>query len=230
MKTAFFDLDNTLIKGSSLFYLTKSLLRKKLITKREMARFVAAQIKFIRSRTEDQYFKDYLISKSLSLIKNRSVEELAELLNNEILTKLNQNIYPIMRERVLQHLEAGHSTWIITASPVEIASLVAKQLNMSGALATRAEIQNGRYTGQLHGQVLHGAMKAKALMKFSEKFSINLDEAFGYSDSINDLPLLCAVGNPSVVNPNYELLQIAHKNQWAVIQANANKNYLAPAA
>lgn len=230
MKTAFFDLDNTLIKGSSLFYLTKSLLRKRIITRREMARFVTAQIKFVKSRTEDRNFKDYLIAKSLKLIENRSIEELAELIDQEISEKLNRAIYPMMREKVRRHLEAGHSTWIITASPVEVASLVAKQLNMSGALATKAEIQNGRYTGHLHGQVLHGSMKAKALFKFSEKFKIDLDEAFAYSDSINDLPLLCAVGNPTVVNPNYELLRIAKKNNWEVIETHHEQGSESPAA
>lgn len=223
MKTAFFDLDNTIIKGSSLFYLTKSLLRKRIITRREMTRFLTAQIKFVKSRTEDQDFRDYLISKSLSLVKNRPIEELAELIDNEISEKLNRAIYPVMREKVRQHLAAGHSTWIITASPVEVASLVAKQLNMSGALATRAEIQNGRYTGHLHGKVLHGSMKAKALFKFSEKYKIDLDEAFAYSDSINDLPLLCAVGNPTVVNPNNELLRLAKKNHWEVLETSLIK-------
>lgn len=189
-----------------------------------MTRFVTAQIKFVRSRTEDQNFKDYLIDKSLNLIKNRTIQELAELIDKEISEKLNRAIYPMMREKVREHIEAGHSTWIITASPVEVASHVAKLLNMSGALATKAEIQNGRYTGKLHGQVLHGSMKAKALFKFSEKFNVDLDEAYAYSDSVNDLPLLCAVGNSTVVNPNYELLRIAQKNNWKVLEAYLGKS------
>ena len=223
MRVAFFDLDNTLVKGSSLYYLTKSLLLKGLINKREMAHFIAAQAKFLKSRTEDQKIRDYIIVKALQLVKGKHIEEIEQLINDEVAVPLNLAIYPKMKEKVRQHQAAGHETWIITASPTEIASFIAKQLDMAGALATKAEILNGRYTGALTGQVLHGSLKAKALFKFSEKFKVNLDETYAYSDSINDLPLLCSVGYPVAVNPNDELLRIANKNKWQVINTYSAK-------
>ena len=91
---------------------------------------------------------------------------------------------------------------------------------MTGALGTISEIENGRYTGRLLSGVLHGKNKSKAVIKLSDSMGINLDHAYAYSDSLNDLPLLSAVGTPIVVNPNKELLRIARKNDWQEISTS----------
>jgi HAD superfamily hydrolase (TIGR01490 family) len=124
-----------------------------------------------------------------------------------------------MRDRIEEHQSIGHHTWIVSAAPIEIASIVANKLGMNGAIATTGEVVNGLYSGNLPDGAMHGINKAVAIKNLASKNNYDLENSFAYSDSVNDLPLLVSVGNPYIVNPNKQLKVIATKNQWPVLVA-----------
>ncbi len=223
MANAFFDLDNTLIRGSSMYYLAKVLVREKVLSRRELGRFASAQAKFIRSKTEDKKISQVITERALTLIKGREQADLTKFLDMTVNEIIKGALYKEVVNKLTWHTSRGDNTWLVTASPIEIAFNLAKKLKMNGALGTVSEVINGKYTGRLQGEVLHGPRKARAIFEMSTKANIDLTDSYGYSDSLNDLPLLCTVSNPVVVNPNAELLRIARKNNWEVINPAVNR-------
>jgi phosphoserine phosphatase len=106
--------------------------------------------------------------------------------------------------------------WLVTAAPVEIATVVAQKLGLTGAMGTVAEHVDGVYTGRLVGEVLHGAAKAEAVSALAAREGLDLARCAAYSDSANDIPMLALVGDPCAINPDKELRAEAKKNGWRV--------------
>jgi len=115
------------------------------------------------------------------------------------------------------HLERGQEVWLVTATPVEVAQVIARRLGLSGALGTVAESVDGVYTGRLVGQPLHGAAKARAVSALAQEKGLDLSRCAAYSDSANDIPLLSLVGHPCAVNPDAALLGHARARGWQVV-------------
>jgi HAD superfamily hydrolase (TIGR01490 family) len=115
-----------------------------------------------------------------------------------------------------KHLDAGQRVWLVTATPVELAGIIAKRLGLTGALGTVAEVVDGRYTGRLVGELMHGEAKAEAVRALAEREGLDLARCTAYSDSSNDLPMLCEVGTAVAVNPDTELRAIARSRGWTV--------------
>jgi phosphoserine phosphatase len=106
--------------------------------------------------------------------------------------------------------------WLVTATPVEVASVIADRLGLTGALGTVAESHDGVYTGRLVGEILHGEAKAEAVRALARREGLDLDRCAAYSDSANDVPMLSLVGQPTAVNPDARLRAYARKHGWAV--------------
>jgi HAD superfamily hydrolase (TIGR01490 family) len=215
-KAAFFDLDNTLVKGSSLFLLARGLVQHKVLTRREIIGFAIHNLKFVYSKTERLAIVDRLIPKGLQLLRNKNAQALDSLCQTVVDEFLPSKLFKSVSALVEEHQTQGVDTWLVTASPIEIARSVARKLSMTGALGTLCEVKDGKYSGELLSPVLHGALKAAAVRKLSGEENYDLTECFAYSDSISDLPLLAAVGTPVVINPNAHLLALAAKNNWKV--------------
>jgi HAD superfamily hydrolase (TIGR01490 family) len=114
------------------------------------------------------------------------------------------------------HLDAGQRVWLVTATPVELASIIARRLGLTGALGTVAEVVDGAYTGRLVGEPLHGPAKAAAVLALADREGLDLDRCSAYSDSINDLPMLSAVGRAVAVNPDSALRMEARTRGWEI--------------
>ena len=115
-----------------------------------------------------------------------------------------------------KHLAAGDEVWLVTASPKDFAELIADKLGFTGALGTLAEVEGGKYTGNLIGNLLHGKEKASAVLELTGKRNIDIKDCFAYSDSHNDIPLLTTVGHPNAINPDAKLRIIAFSSGWPV--------------
>ena len=115
-----------------------------------------------------------------------------------------------------QHLDAGQRVWLVTATPVELAGIIAHRLGLTGALGTVAEIVDGVYTGRLVGELLHGPAKAEAVRALAEREGLDLRRCTAYSDSANDLPMLSLVGTAVAVNPDTELRAEARARGWEI--------------
>jgi HAD superfamily hydrolase (TIGR01490 family) len=120
------------------------------------------------------------------------------------------------RNLAQQHLDAGQRVWLVTATPVELAGIIAHRLGLTGALGTVSEVVDGRYTGRLVGELMHGEAKAEAVRALAEREDLDLSRCTAYSDSANDLPMLSLTGTAIAVNPDTELRAVARSRGWTV--------------
>ena len=114
------------------------------------------------------------------------------------------------------HLDQGQRVWLVTAAPIEIASIIARRLGLTGAMGTVAEHEDGVYTGRLVGDLLHGPAKAEAIKALAIREDLDLSRCSAYSDSANDLPMLSMVGKPCAINPDAKLRAHAKAQGWRI--------------
>jgi HAD superfamily hydrolase (TIGR01490 family) len=214
---AFFDLDNTVIKGASLFHLAKELYRRDFFPTRVILKGLWLQLYFRVAGRENAGHIEDARAATLSFIEGHSVAELEEIGAEVYEQSIAQIIWPGTRALAQAHLDAGEQVWLVTAAPVEMAGIIAARLGMNGALGTTAEhTEAGVYTGRLRGELLHGAAKADAIRALAEEEGLDLTRCFAYSDSFNDLPMLSLVGRPAVINPDRRLRRHADEQGWRI--------------
>lgn len=225
-RAAFFDVDRTLIPGSSLFLLARGLYERDMFRVRDMARFGWGQMMF-RLRGEKKRGMDRTRESTLEFVAGRSQRELMswgrEIAEDRILPRVYQDIVQVIEG----HQERGDLTFLVTAAPIELAEELARHLGMTGAIATVSEVDaQGYYTGRLAGDIMHGPAKAKAVAEVAAERGLDLGECAAYSDSMNDLPLLEAVGYPHAVNPEGELRRIAFQRGWPIHELRTRRKAL----
>jgi HAD superfamily hydrolase (TIGR01490 family) len=213
---AFFDVDNTMMVGASIFHFARGLAARKFFTTSDLLGFAWEQLKFRIGGRETSYSTTTGRDTALSFVAGRSVAEIAEL-GEEIYDELMADrIWTGTRALAQMHLDAGHRVWLVTATPVELASIIARRLGLTGALGTVAESIEGRYTGRLVGEILHGPAKAHAVVALAAAEGLDLDRCTAYSDSVNDVPMLSAVGTAVAVNPDADLREVARERGWQI--------------
>jgi HAD superfamily hydrolase (TIGR01490 family) len=153
---------------------------------------------------------------ALAFVSGHKVSDIVSLCEEIYDDTMADRIWEGTRELAQRHLEAGQRVWLVTASPVELAAIIARRLGFTGALGTVAESVDGLYTGRLVGGLLHGEAKAAAIEALAVREGLDLARCSAYSDSSNDLPMLRMVGHPAVVNPDAELRAEARASQWPV--------------
>lgn len=213
---AFFDIDNTLIHGASMFHWARGLAKHEYLTKGQILDFVWKQTRFIVVGKEDAGDMHDVTEEALSLVKGRNQEELVTLTREIFNEYLIDRFWPGTVALAQGHLDAGQRVWLVSAAPVELAELIAEHLGLSGALGTVSEQIHGVYTGNLVGKPLHGEAKADAVQALAAREGLDLSRCAAYSDSANDIPLLSLVGTPVAVNPDRALRLHARRNGWTV--------------
>jgi len=215
-RIAFFDVDNTITRGSTLYFLGKGMYNRGFFTKRDIGAWVLANIRFRMTGTEKSEVISRFQKAATDFIGGHDVKEIriiGEQIYNEF---VSPSIWQGTIELAKEHLSSGDEVWLVTASPEDFANLIAERLGFTGAIGTKAEIKDGKYTGNLNGKLLHGRQKAIAITELTKARGINLKDCFAYSDSNNDLPLLSAVGHPRAINPDAKLRIIAFAQSWPV--------------
>ena len=212
---AFFDCDNTLMVGASIYHFAKGLVARKLFTTRDLLGFAWDQLMF-RVKGEDHASMLEAREAALAFVKGREVSEIVAYGEDIYDELMADRIYSGTRALAQQHLDDGQRVWIVTATPVELASIISKRLGLTGALGTVSEVENGRYTGRLVGEPLHGPAKAEAVRALAEREGLDLSRCTAYSDSANDIPMLSVVGHAVAVNPDGELRDVARERGWDV--------------
>jgi HAD superfamily hydrolase (TIGR01490 family) len=212
---AFFDVDNTMMIGASIFHFAKGLAARKFFSWRDLSRFTAQQLRLrVRGESHDDLHRTR--ESALAFIAGKDVAEIVALGEEIYDEELADRIWPGTLALAQAHLDRGQRVWLVTATPVELATIIARRLRLTGALGTVAESSDGVYTGHLVGEVLHGEAKAHAVQALAEREGLELDKCSAYSDSINDIPLLSLVGNPVAVNPDSALRAEAKARGWEV--------------
>ena len=213
---AFFDVDNTIMQGASIFHLMRGLYQRKFFSTRDLVKAAWGQAYFRLVGVEDPAAVTKARESALSFIAGHRVDEI-ELISEEIFDELMApRIWPGTRALAQMHLDHGQRVWLVTAAPVEIATIIADRLGLTGALGTVAEHVDGVYTGRLVGDMLHGAAKADAVRAIAEREGLDLARCSAYSDSANDLPMLSLVGDPCAINPDRKLREHARREGWRV--------------
>jgi HAD superfamily hydrolase (TIGR01490 family) len=212
---AFFDVDNTMMVGASIFHFAKGLAARKFFTWRDLARFTAQQAR-LRLRGETHNDMHRTRDSALAFIAGKRVTDIVALGEEIYDEEMSDRIWSGTLALAQAHLDLGQRVWLVTATPVELATIIARRLHLTGALGTVAESSDGVYTGHLVGEVLHGEAKAHAVRALAEREGLDLDKCSAYSDSINDIPLLSLVGNAVAVNPDSALREEARARGWEI--------------
>lgn len=213
---AFFDVDNTMMRGASIYHFARGLAARKMFGVRELAMFALGQAAFRVRGAENADHIHAARETALGFVAGHTVDDLVTISEEIYDDTMADRIWHGTRTLALQHLDAGQQVWLVTATPVELARVIAHRLGLTGALGTVAETVNGVYTGRLVGSLLHGPAKAEAVRALAKREGLVLARCSAYSDSVNDLPMLSIVGHPHAVNPDSDLREHAKSNDWPV--------------
>ena len=209
---AFFDLDRTLMAGSSAFQFGRAAYRSGLVSRRYLARDAWENVIFRLSGSTDAG-TDKLrkrVGKMLEGVRVRDLQRLAP----DVLAGVLPRLYPQMLAIAYEHQDAGRPIFICTAASQEMAELMAIVLTFDGAVGSVSEVVDGQYTGRSGGPFTYREGKAEAIRQLAEREGIDLAASWAYSDSESDLPMLRLVGHPVAVNPDAELGRVARAEGW----------------
>jgi HAD superfamily hydrolase (TIGR01490 family) len=212
---AFFDIDNTMMIGASIFHFARGLAARGFFTWHDLVNFTVRQMR-LRLRGEKTAHMNSTQESALAFVAGKKIEELVALGEQVYDDKMSDRIWDGTLALARLHLDVGERVWLVTATPVELATIIASRLGLTGALGTVAETRDGVYTGHLAGDVLHGEAKAAAVRDLARRKGLDLAHCSAYSDSINDLPLLSAVGRAVAVNPDSALREEAKQRGWEI--------------
>jgi len=212
---AFFDLDKTMMAGSSGIFFARAAYESGMISRRRLAHDVYENLRFrLRGSTDDR--ADEVRKRVGEMIAGVPVHVLARM-SPRVLAGVLPRLYPQMLERAWAHQDAGLLVYIVTAASQEMADLLAHVLSFDGGVGSRSEIVDGRYTGRAAGPFNYRDGKVLSLRELAASEAIDLGTSYAYSDSESDLPMLRAVGHPVVVNPDAHLRRIAREEGWEIV-------------
>lgn len=212
---AFFDLDRTLIAGSSAFVFARAARDAGYIRIQDFLPDVVRALKFQLVGSSDESSHS-VRDRILSRVGGMNQADLVGL-NELVLPELLGLIRPEARALLDQHHAAGRETWIVSASPIELVEPLAIALGMTGGIGTKGEVDNGVYTGRLDGPFCYGEGKAEAITTLANERGIDLANSWSYSDSMSDIPMMEIVGNAVSVNPDAELAALSRSRGWPVV-------------
>ncbi|HVM34940.1 MAG TPA: HAD-IB family hydrolase [Actinomycetota bacterium] len=215
MEAVFFDLDKTIVARSSPLALGRSFMREGLIGRSTLLKSLYAQLVFQLMGADEQKM-ERLRAEAAKLSAGWEAENVRRVVTEVLEEVIQPIIYAEALELIHDHRAAGRLVCIVSSSPEEIVAPFAEMLRVDRWIATRSAVDDhGRYTGELDFYA-YGANKARAMQDMAEELGLDLENSFAYSDSITDLPMLEAVGNPVAVNPDRELRRIATERAWPV--------------
>jgi HAD superfamily hydrolase (TIGR01490 family) len=214
---AFFDLDKTLMAGSSGMPFARVAAQHGIVSRRQLASWGIEHLRYRLRGTTDERTTDVLrVARELiSGVPARDIERM----NPAVMAAILPRVYPQMLDEIHAHQDAGRVTFIVSAAGNGVVESLASVLGMDGGIGTRYEVDaEGSFTGRFDGPFVYGPGKVEAMEAFAAEHGIDLAASYAYSDSISDLPTLRAVGHPVVVNPDPPLAEIAKQEGWQTMR------------
>jgi len=213
---AFFDLDRTMIPGSSVFTLAGVAWKSGHLSTKQLLHDAWEALTFRTSgATDGKTLK--VRQRILGAIKGQDSQTLQNLAS-EVIPKIVSQVRPETLEIIRSHHRVGRPTYIVSASPAEIVEPLAAALGMTGGIGTRSEIVNGRYTGEIIGPFCYGSGKVVAIMELARDLGYDLSQSYSYSDAASDLPMLESTKYSFAVNPDAELEKIARERSYPIVR------------
>src|SRR5215207_8486423 len=213
---AFFDLDKTLIEGSSALHFARAAYKHGMVSRRRLVRDGWANLRF-RLRGSTDQDTDELRHRVLDSIAGQRVTDLRRL-GPDVLAGILPLLYKQVLAEAWAHQDAGRPAYIVTAASQELAEVLAAVLVLDGGIGMRSEVRDGVYTGKPDGPFTYREGKAEAIRELAAREGIDLAASYAYSDSESDLPMLRAVGHPVAVNPDRPLERVARAEGWRIMR------------
>ena len=213
---AFFDVDNTLLHGASLMHLARAAHGLGMVGFGDLARFGWKALRFRRCG-ERLSVLDQVRDRGMVLLAGQSADELHQLART-VVARMHHRFWPETRAILREHLANGHAVWLLSATPDFLAAEIAAALGATGGFGTPLEIVEGVFTGRFAGPTMHSEQKAITARALMSEHRLRPEDCYAYSDSVNDLPLLTAVGTAVVVNPDRALAGHAGRSGWRMLR------------
>ena len=214
---AFFDLDKTLMAGSSGMHFARAATRQGIVSRRQLLRWGRDHLRYRLRGATDEETKEVLKA-ARELITGVPAVQI-DRMGTEVMASILPHVYPQMLDEVYAHQDAGRPTFIVSAAGNDLVSALAQVIGADAGIGTRYEVdEEGRFTGRLDGPFVYGKGKVDAMRRFADDHDIDLQASYAYSDSASDLPMLRAVGHPVAVNPDAELATVAAQEGWDVMR------------
>ena len=212
---AFFDLDETVIRGASSWILTRELFRHGFFGISDL--FFAARHAFLYVVLgEDQKRIEQVKTRALQVMAGHTCEEIMAI-SQRVCDRLEKKLFPQAQGLIKRHQAAGHDIWLISAAPSELPQMLAERLGITGGIGTQVAVKDGIYEARLASELMHAQGKRDRVEALAAERGYDLQSCFAYSDSDNDTPLLTLVGKPSAINPDIWLRVRALQRGWPVI-------------
>ena len=216
-EAAFFDLDKTIIAGSSTLAFGRPLYRAGFLHRRTLLRLGIASVSYMLFGADEDSL-ERARDEMLDLVSGWDRSEIDAI----VAETLDEVIEPLVFAEALflidEHKRAGREVYVVSASPEEFVAPIARMVGIDRVIATKIRTDAmGRYVPELERYVM-GPGKAEAMRDVAERDGIDLSGSFAYTDSFTDLPMLDVVGNPVAVNPEKELREAAEENEWPILE------------
>ena len=212
---AFFDLDRTLIRRSSVLALAGSFRSRGLISRVDLVKSAFWQVLFVLRGASAERVR-IAAEDGMKILEGFSVAELQEIVGDAMEPVLRPLVYDEPLHLVQRHRARGERVYIVSATLHEIVQHIADDLGFDGAIGSTCEVVDGVYTGRSL-RAAHGVGKAEAVRELARAEGIDLAASTAYSDSYSDVPFLEAVGHPVAANPDRKLRRIAQARGWPVV-------------
>jgi HAD superfamily hydrolase (TIGR01490 family) len=214
MEAAFFDLDKTIISKSSSLALTRPMYRAGLVSRAMLLRGAYAQLVYLLLGADESRM-DRAKEAMTALSKGWEKAQVEELVRDVVIDLIDPYVYQEALDLMALHRALGRRVYIVSSSPEEVVKPLAQHFGVTDVIATQAQVEDGRYTGELQRYV-YAEGKAEAMRDVAAEEGIDLEGSFAYSDSATDIPMLETVGNPVAVNPDRDLRKEAEKRAWQI--------------
>ena len=219
-RAAFFDVDNTLIRGSSLYFLGRGMYQRGYFTKADISRFVLANLRFRLTGTEKKEEIVKFQNAATSFIGGHNVQEIQKL-GEEIYDEfVSPSLWQGTIEIAQAHLADGVEVWLVTAAPEDMATLIAKRLGFDDVIATDlATDSTGHVLARIDGHNCYDAAKLERVKGWMEAHGLSRENCHirAYSDHVSDAPLLSYADEPFATNPHGPLARLAATNGWPIL-------------
>ena len=212
---AFFDLDKTIIAKSSSLVFSRSFQAGGLISRRAVLRSAYAQFVYLVGGADHDQMEKMRQFMS-QLCAGWDVATVREIVADALFHTVDPLVYDEAVSLIDQHHAAGRDVVVVSTSGAEVVGPISEMLGADDFVATRLEIVDGRYTGNIE-YYAYAEEKARALELLASDRGYDLAESYAYSDSVTDAPMLRTVGHPHAVNPDKELRRVAAAEGWPVL-------------
>jgi HAD superfamily hydrolase (TIGR01490 family) len=213
---AFFDLDKTVIAKSSTLAFSKPFFEQGLINRQDVLKSAYAQFLFLMSGADHDQM-DRMRSYITNMCTGWNAEQVKSIVNETLHDIVDPLVFAEAASLIADHKLCGRDVVVVSASGEEIVAPIARGLGATHAMATRMVVENGEYTGEV-AFYCYGEGKVEAIRELAAREGYALEHCYAYSDSITDLPMLEAVGHPTVVNPDRALRKEALQRGWPVLE------------